>query len=87
MATQGEDRRAAPVPPDQGKDTVRCAGCALYGRADQPSTLSLTTTTPTRQGGLRIVRACRDCAVRTAPYAALVAALLHAAVPEVAPGQ
>ncbi len=44
------------------------------------------TTVPGGQGGLRVVAACRDCAARTAPSAALVAALLHAAVPEAGGG-
>ena len=56
-------------------------GCALCGHADRPSALSLTTSAPAPPGGLRGVRACRDCAGRAATYAALVAALLHAAVP------
>ncbi len=36
---------------------------------------------------LRVVSACHDCAAGTTPYAALVAALFHAAAPEVALGQ
>ncbi len=44
------------------------------------------TTVPGGQDALRIVAACRNCAARTAPSAVLVAALLHAAVPEAGGG-
>ena len=82
MGTRREDRRAASAPRSRGEDAAMPAGCALCGGADRPAALSLTTTAPTRPVRLRVVPACRDCAARAANYAALIAALLHAAVPE-----
>ncbi len=82
MGVRSRHGRAAWADAAQGRDTVMREGCALCGHADRPPALSLTTTTPPRPGGLRVVAACHNCAARTTPYATLVAALLHAAVAE-----